>query len=251
MSVPVICYPYSFLERPEDRSFLIELSLEGVAPDSARLMLYRIWADFATGGSDRRVLAEVEDIGKDRLVRVLESFCGWKGESGSLVRMALASGFLKMEHVGESSVLVCCGFFPINSAWTRGGNSIQKRGAYTRIRNKQSDLADKEASEREELWKRNGSVAFSEFTEEERKSSLRFIIRICRALGMKMPADSILSAGPFRMASEVLRVSSQKEIDDTLLWLISKRQSPDVSDRLDVILREWKEMSKKAELEIT
>jgi hypothetical protein len=251
MSAPVICYPYSFLERPEDRSFLIELGIANVPGDTARLMLYRIWADFATGGSDRRVLASPENLGKDRLVRVLESFCGWSGEPGLLVRMGVESGFLQIERGGDITMLVCHGFFPINSAWTRGGNSFQKRGAYTRIKNKQASLADAEASKREELWQRTGTTAFSEFNDDERKSALRFIIRICRALGLKIPADSVLAAGPFRMAAECLRASSEKEIDDTLLWLISKRQSPDISDRLDVILRGWSELMKKAASEIS
>lgn len=244
-----IVYPISFLERPEDRSFLVELKHAGVHPDTAKLLLYRIWADFATGGSDRRAIHE-SNIAKDRQVRVLEAFCDWQGESGLLVRMAVESGFLRIEIGPKGGMLVCAGFYPINSAWSAKGRSFQKKGAYTRVLNRHASMADEEAGKREELWKRTGGGIFHEVPESTRREAMRFIIRVCRTLGMDVPGDVVLHAGPFRMAIEHLQSTPEPKINDTLLWLLSRRGSPEIPDRLDAVLREWPEYVRRSAEEL-
>ena len=244
----VICYPQAFLERPEDRSLLVELAIAEVPEDSAKLILYRIWADFATSGSDRRVIDE-ERLDDDRQVRVLEAFCGWKGAPGRLVRLAAETGFLKIEGSENGTMLICKDFFPINSAWSSKGRSFQKKGAFTRVMRKHLEAAETDAVQREELWSRTGAAAFLDIPEASRKDALRFIYRICRALGIQVPSDEVLRAGPFRQAIDCQRDTPAKVIDDTLIWLISRRKSPDIPDRIDAILRAWPDYVKQAAAE--
>lgn len=247
MSVPTICFPVSFLERPEDRSFLIEMSFAEVPADTAKLTLYRIWHDFATGGSDRRVV-NPENLPEDRQVRVLESFCGWTGTAGKLVRMGIDSGFLKIDGTAESGhSLVCCGFYPINSAWKKKGTSMQQLGAYTRVLKRDDKIAEADLTQREELWSRTGGGIFTTVPEHERRDAMKFIYRICRSRGIDVPSDAVLSAGPFRAAVECLEAQTpEKKVNNALIWIISQRSSPDLPERLDALLREWPEILKKS-----
>jgi hypothetical protein len=243
----VVSYPQSFLHRPEDRSFLMELKAAGCDENAARLMLYRIWADYATGGSDRRPV-DLSDLAQDRQVRVLESFCEWTGKSGDMVRLGIASGFLRTEpSAGGGDMLICTGFYPINSNWNAKGNSFQRRGAYTRILAANLKESLRSADEREELWSRSGGGAFKDIPAESRREALVFINRICRALKIPAPADSVLAAGGvFNLAVQAIQTHSVKSIDSTLMWLLSNRGAQSIPDRIDAILREWPVLARKA-----
>jgi len=242
----VVSYPQSFLHRPEDRSFLLELSAAGIQAAESKLMLYRVWADYATGGSDRRPV-DPEALATDRQVRVLESFCEWQGGPGEMVRLAVMAGFLRMEPAPSGGhALICSGFYPINSNWNAKGNSFQRRGAYTRILGADLKKSLQSAQEREELWSRSGGGVFKEVPADTRREALVFINRVCRALKMPFPADSVLSAGIFPLAIDCINTCSGKSIDSTLMWLLSNRAAQTVPDRLDAILREWPEFTKKA-----
>jgi hypothetical protein len=243
----VVSYPQSFLHRPEDRSFLMELSAAGLSAAESCCILYRIWADFSTGGSDRRPV-DAENLAADRQVRVLESFCEWKGVPGEMVRLAVMSGFLRVEPApAGGSLLVCNGFYPINSNWNAKGNSFQRRGAYTRILGADLKKSLQSAQEREELWSRTGGGVFKDLPAETRREALVFINRVCRALKMTVPADSVLStAGLFSLAVTCIQSHSVKSIDNTLMWLLSNRTGQAVPDRLDAILRDWPALTQKA-----
>ena len=240
-----ICYPMSFLERPEDRSLLGELGSAGVSAEVARLTLYLIWKDFATGGGDRRKIAEGQLAG-DRQVRVLESYCGWKGGEGELVRMAIDSGFLSLGTEGEDRFLVCTGFFPLNSAFSGKGTGFQRRGGLTRALRSQDKRAGEEAKKHNDLLSRSSVPGFSDVPAEDREQALTFIHRVCRARAINVPSDGLLAGGVFRMAVECARATSPEDAQNTLIWILSKRNSPDLSNRLDALLREWPTLVKRA-----
>lgn len=243
----VICYPSSFLERPEDRSFLIELSFVSIPKDTARLILYRIWADFATGGSDRRQI-DAENLEQDRQVRVLENFCEWSGRAGELVRMAVGAGFLTVERGESATMLVCKGFYPTNSAWNAKGRGFQKRGGLSRVLKVHGEKADGDVEELEKLWARTGNP-FTDIDPEILLHATRLICRICRTLAIKNPTATELQSGIMRMAIELVQASDEAQIKETLLWLLSRRKEPDMPDRLDVILRAWPGYVEKAKSE--
>lgn len=231
-----VAYPTSFLERPEDRSFLIELELARVPKDAARLILYRIWSDFATGGSDRRKI-EVENLAEDRQVRVLENYCEWTGEPGDLVRMAIAAGFLTLIDGDSGKYLVCAGFYPINSAFNAKGRSFQRRGGLSRVLNAQSQAAQGDADDFEKLWERTGNP-FQDVPPEICRRAILLISNITRALGLKNPTNEELKTGIMRMAIENVQSTDEKAVSETLLWILSRRKDPDmVNARLDTILR--------------
>ncbi len=245
MSQPaVICYPASFLERPEDRSLLIELDFARIPENSAKLILYRIWADFATGGSDRRPV-DPENMEEDRQVRVLENYCAWTGAPGHLVRMAVEAKFLLIE-LGENPMLVCKGFYPINSAWNAGNRSFQKLGGLSRGLNAQTAIADKDAGRRLELWSRTMRNPFEDIAPEILSSALNFIMRVCRIMNFPQPDDTALQAGVMRMAVESVSNYAEDEIRKTMLWLLSRRKEPGMPDRLDAVLRIWPSYQKSA-----
>lgn len=250
MAEAVICYPASFLERPEDRRFLMELAACGCSGAEAHLMLYRIWADYSTGKSDRRkIRAAREDLATDTDVRLMEDFCGWKGGAGDLVISAVNSGFLRHERLEGVNSLVCHGFFPINSSWCRDGKSFQKRGGLSRSADKQAIAADREARERETLWDRT-SQKFEDVTPARRGDSLRFCLRVTRAMDIPNPTDEELRSGSLRMALEIMDRLSEPEIKSTLVWLIGNRTDTSLPRRLDQILRDWDKLAERAKNEM-
>lgn len=233
-----VAYPTSFLERPEDRSFLIELEFASIPKETARLILYRIWSDFATGGSDRRKI-EAENLAEDRQVRVLENYCEWTGGPGELVRMAVASGFLTIINGDSGKHLICTGFYPINSAFNAKGRSFQRRGGLSRVLNAQSQAAQGDADDFEKLWERTGNP-FQDVPPEICRRAILLISNITRALGLKNPTNEELKTGIMRMAIEIVQSTNEKDVSETLLWLLSKRKDPEmVNARLDTVLRQF------------
>lgn len=246
----VICYPTSFLERNTDRSFLIELGVAGVSKPEAKLILYRIWADYGTSGSDRRPV-NPGDLSNDRQVLIIEQFCDWSGRRGDLVRMAIESGFLKLESGDGGAVLVCDGFYPINSAWSSTGRSFQRRGAYSKVLKKQQEEAVEMVKRQEELFQRTASSHFTGMSAEERTAGRMLITGICRALGVNTPKDDVLDAGPMRMAVEIVKERDDAQVREVLLWMLSQRKSGTIPvDRIDAVLREWPEYVRKVRSEM-
>lgn len=249
MSEAVICYPLSFLERPEDRSLLMELKFIGIDSATASLLLYRIWADFSTGKSDKRkISSDRASLQLDRDVLLMEDFCKWEGEPGHLVISALMTGFLRYEEQDGAKYLICQGFFPMNSAWCREGKSFQKRGGYSRSVDRQAVAVDREARERETLWSRNNQ-AFDGVDEKRRGDSLRFVMQVCRVMDLPKPADDELRSGVLRMGIEILDSATDSEIKSTLVWLIGNRSDSFIPRRLDQILRKWPEIVTRAKSE--
>ncbi len=246
----ITAYPTSFLERPVDRSFLVELEFANVPKDSARLILYRIWADFATGGSDRRRI-EAADLAEDRQVRVLESFCEWAGKSGDLVRMAVDAGFLTLSGGDEGRHLVCEGFYPINSAFNSKGRSFQRRGGLSRVLQKHNLAAAGDADQLEKLWERTGNP-FQDVAPEICRRAAILISNITRALGKPSPTTEELKTGIMRMAIENVQATNEKDQAETLLWILSRRKDPEMENsRLDSILRAWPTYVQKAASEMS
>jgi hypothetical protein len=250
-AMSVVSYPHSFLSRPEDRAFLLEMNEAGIGHDRSCLICYRMWVDFSTGGSDRRAL-EAELLEEDRAVRVLESFLGWDGKPGALVRMAISSGFLREERMpGGKAVLICSGFYPINSNWSAKGNAFQRKGALTRVLSDDLKRAEQSVAAQEEIWGRTGGGAFAAIPAEERRAGFVFMNRVCRALRMNVPAEGVLaSSGALDLALRVLREHDAKQIDATLMWLLANRQGQKVPDRLDAVLREWQDFANQASAEM-
>lgn len=246
----VICYPAAFLERPEDRRCLLELEAIDCPREAACLILYRIWADYSTGRSDRRVVqSSIADLASDPEARLMEGFCGWEGLAGTLIIAALNSGFLRYEERDGVKWLVCHGFFPINSPWCRDGKSFQKRGGLSRSLQKQANAVDREAQEVETLWDKTGQAEVDGLTAAARGDALRFCMRVSRAMDMPRPTDAEMKSGCLRLAKDILAHGSES-INETLLWLIGNRTSQEIPRRLDQILRDWDRLLEKAKSEM-
>ena len=245
MSESIVTYPRSFLSRPQDRMLLAELEAAGTPPDSARLMLYQCWVDFATGESDRRPIGD-EPMAEDRQVRAMEQFVGWKGPDGDFVRHALMAGFLVKETTAAGSALVCSGFRALNRS---KAGSMQRKGGLARALKAHLRDAVNDAEKREELWSRNGGGSFGDMPPQMRKDAMVFIIRVCRALGFPIPADSMLAAGIIGQAAACLTEHDPDAIESTLMWLFDHRSHPCVPDRLDNVFRSWSEFSSSAATE--
>jgi hypothetical protein len=245
-----ISYPINFLARPADRYLIERLRQAGYSQDSAEILLYRIWQDFASGGSDRRQLSGGrEDFASDLAVKLLEDFCKWvpAGEKpGMLVEMACAADFLGVEATesGET-VLVCRDFYPLNSRIS-GKSSIQSLGGYSKGLSFASAKAAKDTAEHLQLWEHNPNHGFEDFTPALREAALLFIHRICRAAAREVPPDSVLRAGLFRTAGRCLDQSTQKQVHDTLLYLVSLRNKPNLPASLEAILNQWSELVARA-----
>lgn len=238
----VVSFPQSFLQRPEDRLFMAALSSTGVDSELAELMLYRVWRDFGSGGSDRRALSPDVGLAHDPQVKLLADSAGYPGSPGSFIQYGIHSGFFALEGVEEGKpVLVCKDFFPINSSWSVSGKSIQKKGAYTRARNRQAEEAEAEAKKQLEVWERTAPPDLSGMDAEQRRNGIIFIHRLGRALDLKLPPDAELRAGPLAAAAAIVGNTPVKSLDDTLLWLLSKAKdaSATIPRNLKDLLAAW------------
>ena len=225
----------------------------GVDSDLAELMLYRVWRDFGSGGSDRRALTKGEGIGLDPQMRLLAQSAGFKGETGQFIQHGISAGFFVLEGVEERKpVLVCKDFFPINSAWSVSGNSIQKKGAYTRARNRQAEEAEAAARKQLEVWDRTAPPDISGMDVEQRRAGIIFIHRLARALDLKLPPDPELRAGPLAAAAAIVESTPVRSLDDTLLWLLSKAKdaSANIPRNLKDLLAAWPSLVGQAGLEM-
>jgi hypothetical protein len=227
----------------------MELDACGVNGADAKILLYRLWVDFATGGSDRRPVSRASnELASDMAVRMIESFCGWQGNTGDLILAALASGFFTFDPSadgGSGGHLICTGFFPINSAWCRSGKSMQKKGGWARAAQRQVIAADRDAGARTELWNRT-NANFGDMTAAERGEALRFVLRLCRAMNLATPTDDELRAGPLRLASAIISRTSADRLNDIFVWIVGNRGAQGIPNRLDLILRDWDDIEKRA-----
>ncbi len=244
-------YPSNFATRPCDRDLLSRLEEAGCPPTFSELMLYRIWQDFASGGSDRRLL-QTEDAGSgDRTIALLEKFCGWHETDqppGLLVSLAIGADFLAVEPATDGSYLVCRDFYPINSKFSSGGKSMQRKGALTRVLTRELESADKQAAEHLQLWERNTASNFELGTPEQREQALLFLHAVCNSAGKSMPADSALRGGLFNAALKCLDTPPAAR-KDTLLYLISLRKDQSLPADVAAILHTWPALVAKAKCE--
>jgi hypothetical protein len=237
-----VSYPLFFEDRQEDRAMVADLVSQGVDPNVAAFMLYRIWKEFAHGKSDRRVV-DPSNLAADRSVLMIEQFCKWSGTRGGLVSAAIAAGFLRLESVaGGGTLLVCHGFRENNNRAT----SMQSRGGLGRALKTHQREAAAAAEEREKLWSRTGGGAFKEIPAEQRREAIVFIVLVCRALGRPIPADAALTDGTFHLAIEIIRDHSEESRKAVLMWLLPNRGDASIPERIDMVLRAWPEYVTKS-----
>lgn len=248
MSEPTISYPRNFLERPEDRAFLISFRGQEAKPAQVKFHLYRMWADFATGGGDTRLVSSgTECLSSDPAALMIEEFCQWEGDPGDLVSRCLKSGFLSYEpRESGGGVLRCTGFMQANQASFGKLGSMQKAGGHARGRQRQKAAAERETKEMLELWKRNGTESPDGMTAPQAEQSVLFILRVCRAMNWKKPSMDEMRSGSMRMAGEILVKSSSERLEKVVLWLIANRNAMDMPTRLDQLLRVWDGIEKRA-----
>ena len=244
-------YPPNFSQRPCDRDLLSRLEESGCAPTFAELMLYRIWQDFASGGSDRRLLqTESASVG-DRTVELLEKFCGWpeSGQPGGLlVSLAVAADFLALDPGADGSYLVCRDFYPINSKFSAGGKSIQRKGALTRVLTRELEAAEQQTADHLLLWERNTASNFELGTPDQREQVLLFLHAVCNSTKKPMPADGALRGGLFNAALKCLETPLAVR-KDTLLYLISLRHQPSQPADVATVLHTWPALVAQAKSE--
>jgi hypothetical protein len=215
-------------------------------------MLYRVWRDFGSGGTDRRGLRLAgEDpagaaLGADPQVRLLASSSGFTGEPGKFAALAIESGFLALDQAADGSrQLVCAGFYPINAP--SGGAGSRSRGAFERSRRNQRQKAEDSSESHLKLWNRTGVA--SALTDGQQKQAMVFLYSIARALHpMAMPADETLQrpGGLLEKAWALIQAHPEAEIDSTLRWLIAMRKDPRVKRDFGVLLGTWPELAASA-----
>lgn len=241
----LVCYPKIFLERPEDRDFITELVALGVPAAEAKLLLYRIWADFAIGGSERRGLG-VDDAGQRRAIRSIEEYVGWSGTHGELVATAVSVGFLKRDEGSGVPVLICVGFKECNAG---KGRSMQSAGGKATAIVKHAKAAAAAAEERLELWNRTTPRNLEGVPMEKRKRGLVLMLRVCRVLSLKDPGDVVLVDGTLAAILAILDQHSEDAVERTIKWLYGNRTDESIPDQLHAVFAKWNEFTVRAEAE--
>lgn len=241
----LVCYPKSFLERPEDRDLISDLVALGTPVLEAKLLLYRIWADFAIGGSERRSLG-VDSSGERRAIRSIEEFVGWSGVHGELIGTAVAVGFLKRDEAAGLPVLICVGFKECNAG---KGRSMQSAGGKATAIVKHTKAATAAAEERMELWGRTTPRSLESIPAEKQKQGLVLMLRVCRVLSLKDPGDVVLVDGTLSSVLSVLDQHSPEDIELAIKWLYGNRNDESVPDQLHAVFVKWSEFVSRAEAE--
>lgn len=249
-----IAFPQSFLERPEDRFLRGALrDCEGISEHQADLILYRIWADFATGGADRRPFGKEQ---RERQSNLIAQFCGLDCGQVPVVQLAIDAGFLFIETSSSGEFLVCKDFHQFNSPYLAAGKTPSTRkGAYIRAEAVQRKKARVAADEHLLLWGRTG-VRSDGIDRIDTEKAVYFLHRLSRALHpLTMPADQILRrpGGVLEAAARILRSATDagesNDVDLTVQWLVSRRRDPSVNKDFPWLLQHWPELVAKAKAE--
>lgn len=234
-----VAYPSDFLSRPCDRQLTAVLCAEhALSRPHAEWLLYRMWADFATGGGARRRFVAREGGGCPVEYLVIEEFCRWSGGEGELVRAAVDAGFLRLDE-GQESALVAVGYEEANRM---AGSSVQRKGGHARAESAHRRRALEEAVQMGPLYE--GAKPPSEVRSlKEREMTNALGIRIYRALGLpekdRPRLDPDLPVQLFELAVEVVRHWPEKVISDRLRELLASRGKADSPGRVDAVLRRW------------
>ncbi len=242
-------YPENFLSRPCDRLFLTCFS----DVKEGGYYAYRIWADFASGGSDRRVMDKCVSEGvlsdSDKQVLILEMFCGWSGDRGSMIRSALDSGFLELSKRIDGNVdLVCCGFYPLNNQF---GMSMQKKGALSQALVRYGKEARLAASGQMGLFDKVGhQVAEIEMSAELKADAVSLVDVLCRVMHFDQLSTAAWTADLIHDSAAVVGKFTELERRNTFIWLMDHRNDSDIPKRVDLVVKAFAEYQEKAGREI-
>lgn len=242
MNPTSVTYPLTFLLRPCDDALRHELAASGISEESAKLMLFLVWQNFAIGGSHRREVSADGPLSADQKALSIERACGWPGKSGAFLDLAVSCGFLAVESGAGTRYLSCHGFQEFNRGKAK---SIQRHGGLVRALKSHLREAEKFIDDKEELWRRTGGGAFEGLSPDRRRSAMVFLMRICRALSKTLPSDAVLSNGTIHLAAKCVEDHADS-IEKTLLWVFDHRTEIQIPERLDEIVRAWPDYARKA-----
>lgn len=247
---PSISIPLLFLDRPEDRGFVM-LAIErhsSMTHDFARLCLFRIWRDFAMQGSRiRTVPMDTAERSTHVTVRVLEEVCDWQqngGKKGSLVELAIESGFLKLVPCGDG----VGNLVPLDFAAMQGGVvAVNQQPAYLKggsatARAAAGKFADRSTEEALDLFRANKNPILSNLSEDRVRVATRLIFQVSRIMGWQQPKSEHWTEELIGKADQLISNTPDSSIQETLAWLSSARHSDEIPGRIDILLDGWKKL---------
>lgn len=204
------------------------------------MILYRIWADFATAQEPRRKVEAASGGGVPTEYKILESFVQWDGEAGVLVAQAIEAGVLALEPEpdGSGQALVAVGYEDANR---KLASNMRSAGGFARAARLH---AKSSRGEVDRAKAEHGDCPPPiNVTPQVRDRANELGVNVWRALGLgrehRPPLEPDLPYQLFCDAVDVVGSRSGERIEKTLRWLISSRNSPDVPKRVDMILAEW------------
>lgn len=213
---------------------------------------YRIWADYSTGGSDRRRLGEplVDGVPNhaDNQVLILEEFCDWDGQRGGLIAAAVKSGFLVVSESGDTADLVCKDFYPMNN---QSKVSIQKKGGWKAAINNYRKQADVLSGDQLKIFDATGhGVSEMEVTDQNKKDAVTMVMIVVRIMKLDELASNDWTVELMETACQIVLRYTNVEREKTFMWLLANRDEPGIPLRVDLILKRFNEYAEKARTEL-
>ena len=221
----------------------------------AALFFVRIWTDWARAGVEWRPLEsswpEKEvDWTREPLTHIIESYCGWDGPLGEMMRRCVMAGVLELKRHGELLGVVARDFWRYNEHLSPGYRTMQSRGG----RAKAAAAADRQlevaAGQQVRMLPLDFTAKAGDVkpTEEEQRRAVGLIMRVDRACGHVMRATSEYSQEMVGCAIAVIRQHDAAAVTAVERYLHRHRENPAVVKVTEQIIGRFDEYLREAAL---
>jgi hypothetical protein len=255
---PVLHIPIDFERRENVRRFRRAQGNN----DLAIVMLFRMWVDWATAGSEIRKIRDLPAEGEikwdeQEITYIVEEFCGWGGKAGALIRSALDCGVLSVvkrefEPGKSAEYLVLNDFWQFNQHFASSYKTIQQKGALARNVKRSAENIAESASRRVDIMADRGAQFAldldSKPTTEEVKRCVTLIMLIDRACnrGLRDQREFTKNESLMNSALQVVRKYSQDDVNAVYKYIIEHRDNPRLGKIPERIIERFSEHLGKA-----
>lgn len=233
--------PPVFCSRPCDRQLSMALARDcGIHRAEARGLMLGLWQNHSMDPvTGIRLAADVSSYA------VVEDFCGWRGNPGTLISTAASSAFLIREDMpGGFPAYVPYGFSEANPP-EKARRTFGREGGLAKSVNSALRKAEGDASTLMEFFRRHDAGFLTSCSPAELRTAMVFIEQINRI--MRWPSRQDASFMTVCVAKAIPTLASLGSHRDTFLaWLALHREHHDTPQRIDTLLDQTPSMLSKA-----
>lgn len=257
MIQPVLHLPLDH-ELREDFRRLVQ-ALKPIVGEAAKIhascYFTRLWCDWGRCATEWRYL-DMPYAGADHawakepLAHMLEEFCEWKFETGSLIKLAVQSGVILLKQNGDIWGLVLNDFWKFNDHLSPDFKSQQQRGGMAKASKRRQAEAEAMAGQQLAVLEAQGQLKFDQemkVSEDEQKRAVTFMMRMDRACCVPVRSSSQYSPNLLKQAVIIIRRYTNDQIAIVERYLYKNRGNPEVVKVADRVIAEFDAYFQRAE----